>query len=180
MLLQSRATLGRDAASLLKLRDAVSALSLRVNRLWVYASTQSTTDNGSARNQERMGLMYGLWGQYSSAVAWEDPEILSLGAEKLAAFQASEPGLAKHAAELRKLAKRAPHTLAPDVETALASYAPVLGSFSNARELLVNADITWPTVTVEGQPVKLSDTGYEQFRSHPDRAVRKQVFDTFW
>jgi oligoendopeptidase F len=76
--------------------------------------------------------------------------------------------------------RQAPHTLQPDVETALASFAPVLGSFSNARELLVYADIDWPTLTVEGKSVKLSDTGYDEFRRHPDRAVRKQVFDTFW
>ena len=175
-----RGSLGRDAASLRSVLDALSATSLRLNRLWVYASTQSTTDNGNARNQERMGLMYGLWGQYSSAVAWVDPEILTIGADKITGFQAADAGLAKHATKLRQVLRQAPHTLAPDVETALASFAPVLGSFSNARELLVYADINWPTMTVEGKPVKLSDTGYEEFRRHPDRALRKEVFDTFW
>ncbi len=175
-----RGTLGRDAASLRTAMDMVSALNLRMNRLWIYASTQSSTDNGNARNQERSGLMSGLWGQYSSAEAWLDPEILTLGADKVAAFQLADPGLARHAAELRRLLKRAPHTLPSDVETALASYGPVLGSTSRTRELLVNADINWPTITVDGKPVRLSDTGYEEFRRHPDRAVRKQVFDTFW
>lgn len=175
-----RGTLSRDAASLRQAMDTVSALNLRMNRLWIYASTQSSTDNGNARNQERSGLMFGLWGQYSAAEAWMDPEILAMGAEKIAAFQAADPGLAKHEAELRRLKKRAPHMMSAEVETALASFSPVLGSFSNARTLLVDADIAWPTLTVDGKPVKLSDTGYEAHRSHPDRAVRKQVFDTFW
>ncbi len=175
-----RGSLSRDAASLRQALDMVSALNLRMNRLWVYASTQSSTDNGNARNQERTGLMSGLWGQYSAAEAWVDPESQAMVAEKIAAFQAADPGLAKHEAELRRLKKRAAHMLSAEVETALASFSPVLGSASNARTLLVNADIAWPSLTVDGQSVKLSDTGYEAHRSHPDRAVRKQVFDTFW
>jgi len=66
------------------------------------------------------------------------------------------------------------------VETALASFSPVLGSASNARTLLVDTDIGWPSISVDGKSVTLSDTGYEALRTHPDRAVRKQVFDTFW
>lgn len=175
-----KGTLGRDAASLRKALDTISALNQRMGRMWVYASTQASTDNGNARNQERTGLMASLYGQYSAAEAWVDPEILALGAEKVAAFQAAEPGLARHAAELRRLLGRAPHMLSADVETAMASLGPVLGTVSNTRALLVNADIAWPSITVDGKPVTLSDTGYEALRSHPDRAVRKQVFDTFW
>ena len=77
-----RGSLGRDAATLRAALDQISAVTLRMNRLWVYASTQSSTDNGSGRNQERMGLMQGLSGQYGGALAWVDPEIIALGAER--------------------------------------------------------------------------------------------------
>ncbi len=173
-------TLGRDAAAMRAALDQISAVTLRLNRLWVYASTQTSTDNGDRRNQERTGLMFGLYGQFSSALAWVDPEIQALGADKVAAFQTAEPALKPHATRLRQALRQAPHTLAPDVETALASLGPVLGSFSNTRELLVNADINWPTLTVDGAPVRLSDTGYVRLRNHADRGVRKQAFDSFW
>ena len=171
---------GRDAASLREAMDQMSAASLRLTRLWVYASTQTSTANGERRNQERTGLMAGLWGQYASAVSWVDTEIQALGADKVAAYRAAEPALQKHAVRLRQALLRAPHTLAPEVEAALAALGPVLGSFSNTRELLINADIEWPTLTIEGKPVKVSDTGYDELRRHPDRAVRKQGFDAFW
>ncbi len=177
---QLKGTLGRDAATMRAALDQISAASLRLRRLWVYASTQASTDNGERRNQERSGLMQGLWGHYSSALAWADPEIQALGADKIAALQGAEPGLQRHATRLRQALRRAPHTLAPDVETALASLAPVLGSFSNTRELLVSADIDWPTIKVDGKPVRVSDTGYTSLRSHPDRSVRKLAFDNFW
>ena len=175
-----RGSLGRDGASLRAALDQISAANLRLTRLWVYASTQSSTDNGERRNQERTGLMFGLWGQFSGALAWVDPEIQALGAEKAAAFLAAEPGLKPHATRMRQALRQAPHTLPSEVETALAALGPVLGSFSPTRELLVNADIVWPTLTVDGQSVRVSDTGYDRLRRHPDREVRKQAFDAFW
>ena len=175
-----RGSLGKDAASMRAALDTLSAASLRLTRLWVYASTQSSTDNGDRRNQERSGQMFGLWGQYSSALAWVDPEIQVLGADKVNAFLAAEPGLNPHAKRLRDALRQAQHTLSPDAEAALAAMAPVMGSFSNTRELLVNADIAWPTLLLDGKPVKISDTGYTEWRQHPDRALRKQVFDSFW
>ena len=175
-----KGSLGGDAASMLATLDRISAADLRLTRLWVYASTQTSTDNAERRNQERSGLMYSLWGRYASALAWTEPEIQAVGAAKVAAFIAAEPGLQRHATPLRKTMKQAPHTLSSEVETALAALGPVLGAVSNTRELLVNADIEWPTLQIDGKPQRISDTGYETLRRHADRGVRKQVFDSFW
>jgi oligoendopeptidase F len=175
-----RGTLGRDASGLRAGLDRISAAEQRLRRLWVFASTQASTDTGNRRNQERTALVGSLYGRYASGLAWVDTELQAIGADKLGAFQAAEPGLKPHGARIRSALRLAPHTLAPEVEAALAAYNPVLGSFSNTRELLVNADIDWPTLTVDGQPLRLSDTGYNRLRQHPDRAVRKQAFETFW
>ena len=175
-----KGTLGRDAATLRAALDQISAAEMRLSRLWVYASTQTSTNNADRRNQERSGLMFSLWGQYASALAWTGPELQALGAERIAAFMAAEPALKRHAAPLRRTLNQAPHTLSPDVEAALAGLGPVLGAIQNTRELLISADIEWPTLTVDGKPVRVSDTGYDQLRRHADRAVRKQGFDAFW
>ena len=74
-----------------------------------------------------------------------------MGAEKIAAFQGADPGLGKHEAELRRLKKRAAHMLSAEVETALASFSPVLGSASNARTLLVVNDNNFPSVGARGE-----------------------------
>ncbi|CAD5374550.1 Oligoendopeptidase F [Rubrivivax sp. A210] len=171
---------GRDAASMRAALDQMSAANRRLSRLWTYASTQVSTANGERRNLERSALMSSLWGQFSSALAWVDPAIQGLGAAKVAAWQVAEPELQRHATRLRKTLAEASHTLAPEAETALAALTPVLGSFSGTRELLINADIEWPSLTVDGRAERLSDTGYVRLRAHPDRGVRKQAFDSFW
>ena len=176
----ARGTLGTSAAALRTALDNQSAMSQRLRRLWVYASTQVSTANADRRNQERMALMSALSGQIGSALAWMDPELQALGEAKIAAFSAADEGLRQHAPRLRRTLRQARHTLAPDTEAALASFAPVLGSFSGMRELLVNADIAWPQVTVDGKVQRLSDTGYVALREHPDRTVRQQAFNEFW
>jgi len=175
-----RGTLGRDAAALRQALDAQSAANQRLSRLWVYASTQNSTQTRLPRNQERSRLMSSLWAQYSAAVAWMEPEIQSLGAARIDGFLRAEPGLKKHEVRLRNALRMARHTLSPDTEAALAAMSSVINSPTTTRSLLINADASWPTITVDGKPQRLNDIGYVNLRQHPDRAVRKEVFDRFW
>ena len=174
-----KGTLGTAAG----MRDAltrISGVTQRFSRLFVYASTQQSTDNRDARNQERTGLMRALSGQYSAAIAWVNPEIQALGADKVEAFIKAEPGLKNHTVRLRDTLRNARYTLGAEAEAAIAALSPIVNSATNTRTLLATADIVWPTITVDGKPVKVNEVGYQKLREHPDRAVRKQAFDAFY
>lgn len=176
----AKGTLAKDAATLRAVLDQQSAAWLRLQRLWVYASTQLSTDSRSRQNQERSQQMGSLWGRTSAAVAWTNPEIQALGAAKVEDFLRAEPGLKRHEVRLRDTLRMARHTLGSEAEAALAALSPVIAAPSGTRSMLIDADATWPTLQVDGNTVKLNDLGYEQLRKHPDRAVRKQAFDTFY
>jgi oligoendopeptidase F len=175
-----RGTLGASSTTLREGLDRLSAVSRRVQRLSVYASTQLSTDNRNPRNQERASLMQALQGRLGSTLAWVDPEIQALGRDRIEAYVAAEPGLARHAVRLRNTLRNAGHTLSPETEGALAALSPVLGAAQQTRTLLVEADATWPVISVDGKPVKMNANGYEQLRQHPDRKLRKQAFDAFF
>lgn len=175
-----KGTLGKDAASLRAALDLQSAVTQRLYRLWVYASTQASTDARNQRNQERSRLMGSLASQFSAAVAWTNPEIQSIGREKVEAFLRADPGLKKHEVRLRDTLRLARHTLAPEAESALAAVSQIIGAPSGTRSALINADASWPTLQVDGNTVKVNDTGYTKLREHADRAVRKQTFDAFY
>ena len=170
----------KTAAGMRAALDRISALNLRLDRLQVYASTQQSTDNRDGRNQERSGLMGALSGQFSAAVAWVNPEIQALGQAKVEAFIGSEPGLKKHAVRLKDTLRIARHTLGAEAEGAIAALSPVINSATQSRTLLATADIQWPTINVDGKPVKVNTTGYQKLRENPDRAVRKQAFDAYF
>jgi oligoendopeptidase F len=171
---------GRDAASLRTALDRLSANQQRMRRLWTYASAQASTDNRLPRNQERSGQARALWGQVGSATAWVDSGIRELGAAKVEAYLKAEPGLARHRVRLQETLRQARHQLTPEAETALATLSPALSATTQIRTLLVTTDIEWPTITVDGQPVKVDQIGYQRLRVHADRAVRQQAFDAFF
>lgn len=171
---------GRDAASLRAALDRLSDAQRRFSRVWVYASAHGSTDNRDARNQERVALMRAAGGQFGAATSWVPGAIRELGTEKVEAFLRADPALAKHAVRLRDVLRQAKHQLHPEAEAALAALSPALNSTTSTRSLLVNADIPWPELTVAGRTERLNDTGYARLREHPDRAVREQVFKTFF
>ncbi|HEY8878622.1 MAG TPA: M3 family oligoendopeptidase, partial [Roseateles sp.] len=175
-----KGTLGKSAQSLRAGLDTLSAANLRFDRLRVYASMKQSTDNRDAKNQERSGLAQQLGGEYNSALAWVEPEIQSLGEARVAAFMKAEPGLKKHAEHLRNSLRQARHTLSAQSEAVIAALAPVRSATGEARTLLFNANTQWPELTIDGKAEKVDDTRYGLLRQHPDRAVRKQVFDAFF
>jgi len=173
-------TLGNSAEALADALDTLSEVGQDVRRLWVYASTQASTDARNRRNQERAALMRQLGGQLGASIAWMQPEIQSLGEEQVEAFIAAEPRLEKHAEGLRDSLRMAKHTLDPAAEAALAAVSPILTASGTTYNLLATVDVDWPTIMVEGEEHRLNQTGYVRLREHPDRAVRQQVFDAFW
>lgn len=175
-----KGTLGKSAQSLRAGLDAISAANLRADRLRVYASMKQSTDNRDAKNQERSGLVAQFDGEYGSTIAWLEPEIQSLGAAKVAAFVKAEPGLKKHAERLRNSLRLARHTLSAESEAVIAALGPVREATGEVRTLLFNANTRWPELTVDGKVERVTDTRYGLLRQHPDRAVRKQVFDAFF
>lgn len=176
-----KGTLGQDAATLRGALDRMSAVGHAVEKVLVYAYLQYSTDTRNNAYQERQSLSQALSAQAQSAVAWLSPEIQAIGAEKIEAFIKADPGLAKHAFRLRDILRLKAHTLTSEAEAALAAYGPVLGAASNTYSALANADIDWPEITLpDGTKRKLNQSGYQALRQHADRAVRKQVFDTFW
>jgi oligoendopeptidase F len=170
----------RDAASLRAGLDRISAATQRLRRVGVYASAQASTDNRDARNQERQALLRNLSGEFGASLAWVDGAVAALGSDKVEAFIRAEPGLKPHAQRLRRMLRKARHQLAPEAEAAVAAFGPVLRSQGQTRTFLTAVDTDWPLLTIAGKAERINDIGYARLRAHPDRAVRKQVFDAFY
>ena len=173
--------LGDSAASLREALQTISDLSRRTARLDTYASLKADEDTQVAPNQERRQLAIALASQGAEAVSWVDPELLSIGKDKIDSFLAADPGLSKFRFGLENVLRRAPHTLNEDAERVLAAAGNPLSGAEQVRTQLVNSDIPWPEVTLAtGEKVRLDSQGYGKARSTADRNDRKMVMDTFF
>ncbi len=178
---QYRGTLGNDAQSLLTAFDAISAISKEGARVFIYASLGGDEDLRNAENQEKLGLARTMFASLGQQTAFIAPEILSIGSEKLEAFIKVEPGLQKHAFQLRDIIRQKEFTLGGEAESVLANASEVLGGPQRIYSLLSTAAIPWPKVTLASeQVVTLDQAAYTRYRAVQNRADRKKVFDTFW
>lgn len=180
-LLQFKGKLGQSAAGLKAALQAQSDLNKRASRLFTYASLKADEDLRVAPNQERKSQAQDVFTALGEATAWASPEIVALGAARVEALIAADPGLSKFAFGLRDVLRQAAHTLSPAEEQLLAAAGTPLAGPNEIRDQLAASDMPRPTVKLsDGREIRLDDQGYTIARSALDRGDRKMVFDKFW
>ena len=172
--------LGTDAATLRGALQAMYDLQRKVARLAVYANLIADSDTAVASAQERRQLATALYGQFSEATAYVQPEILAVGAAKIAGFQQADRGLDVFRFALTDILRRAPHTLGTEAEGVLAAAGTPLAGVQQIRTQLVASDLPWPEVTLTTGKVRLDQAAYTAAREAPDREDRKRVFEAFF
>lgn len=178
---QYQGKLGDSAQSLLKAFDAISAINKEGARVFIYASLGGDEDLRNADGQEKLGMARSMFASLGQQTAFIAPEILAIGEDKIEAFIASEPGLAKHAFQLRDILRQKEFTLGGEAESVLANASEVLGGPQRIYSLLSTAAIPWPKVTLASeQIITLDQAAYTKYRAVQNRADRKKVFDAFW
>jgi len=174
-------TLGKDAASLRRGLDEISAVRRASERIGVYAYLEADADQRASAAIERRELAKKLGSDLQRATSWVPNEILGIGAATIDKYLAADPGLAKHAFFLRDTLRKGPHTLTPEGERIMAAASTLRGDPESIFQMLSNADIPRPTIRLaDGSDAKLTSAGYTRYRQVDNRADRKAVFDAFW
>ncbi|MFW6027209.1 MAG: oligoendopeptidase F [bacterium] len=174
-------TLGNSAQSLENGLDLISRTYKTATRVSVYANLIASTDLRDGKALERRQLAQQMMARLSEAVSFVTPEILAVGEKKIKRFMAQNDGLDVHQFNLRDTLRQAPHTLGSEAEAVLAATGLLTASPNNVYGVLANSDVPWPTYTLpDGEEVTLNQAGYVRLRPHPDREVRKEVFEKFW
>ena len=174
-------SLSESAEALADAMQAISDVQKEAIKVYVYSSMQNDEDQRVADSQERLNLSQAMYSKYSQAVSWLAPEIIAAGEDTIRGYIEEDARLEPFDFYLEDLLVNAEHTLSEDAEAVLAAVGIVLGSPSNIYELLVNADVPWPTVELStGEEVLLNQSGYAFHRAASNREDRILVFNTFW
>ena len=172
--------LASSPATLKTALDAIYAASHRADRLSLYASLSADADTHNGPNQERKGQAIELETEVDTATAWFSPEIVKMGAEKIAAFEAAEPGLGIYRHQLDKILRQGPHTLGDEAEGVLAAASTIEDAPKQIRTQIADGDIPWPTVALSTGPVRMDNQAFTRAREAPSRADRKAAFEGFF
>jgi oligoendopeptidase F len=173
--------LGSDASTLKAALDEMFALRMQATRLAAYASMLSDEDTRESGPQGMRQSLQTVFAEMLASVSWVDPEILDIPSERLAAFLEEEPGLASYGRYLEQLEERRPHVLDPESERLLGMAQRIRGDGATIGNLLRNAEMPWPTITLsDGGDLRVDPSGYVKGRSSPNRDDRVKSYAAFY
>ena len=153
----------------------------KLEKVYVYATMSSDVDTSNSHYLGYVAKAQTLLGDFASATAFVDPEILSISDETLTQFIKDEPRLKKYAHRLETVTNKRPNTLPAAQEKIIASAQNALESSANTFNVLTNSDMQFGfTQDDNGEMVQLSDGLYSILIQSQDRNVRKNAFITMY
>lgn len=169
--------LGEGSGILLEFIKAEEAASLELGKLYAYANMKSHEDLRESKPMELAGLAESLLVNYSAAMSFFEPEILSLPHEYINDCIKNEHELTRYEFFFRKLLREREHILSPELEELLAKTGELRAVPENAFALLSDADMQFPNIQDEnGNSAELTEERWYRFSRSADRRVRRDAF----
>ncbi len=160
--------------------DSLYETSYKVETVYLYAYLHKEADNSDAKYQAMAGRATNLLVAFSSAVSFMNPEILSMGEEKLKAAVDSEL-LTGYRHILEDIARSAPHTLDEKSEMLLALLGDAAGTPSDAFGMLESVDMTFPETTDDnGNKASLTHGNFIVYLSSRNLEVRREAYEKYF
>jgi len=170
-----------DGETLLAVLEARDALMRELSKVVAYARMRSDEDTRDQHHQALRSRAQSLASRASSAASFIEPEIQAAGRERLDALVEATDGLELYDHYLDDVVRLAEHTRSSEVEALLSDLGEVLGAGGEAYSMLLDADLTFPTVErPDGEPVELTQSNFTVLLKHPDRAFRRTVHESFF
>ncbi|HAG04565.1 MAG TPA: oligoendopeptidase F [Lachnospiraceae bacterium] len=162
-----------NVCKVLKKRDE---LSLRMDRLFVYAGLRANEDSSDSLHQSMDDRANMLLSDFSAVTSFIEPEILALGENELKNI---DFGIYSHYIE--ELLRSKEHILSADKEEILSMAMPVTSSASNIFYMLNNADTVFPdAIDSKGEKHTLTHGNFTAFLQSEDRVLRKNAFENVY
>ena len=169
----------QGAQPLRKGLDAQSRLSLMLERVYTYACMRRDQDNGDSRYHGMADRATSLLIEMSSACSFFVPEILEIDGDTLRRWS-QLPELASYRHQIDDLLRGKLHVLSRAEERLLAMAGELTEAPQNIYRVMDNADLSFPSVQVEGQSVQLTHGNFVHLMENHDRTLRKNAFSSFY
>ncbi len=180
-ILSYRGKLGRSAEDLLDWFQKQDGISLRLTKLYGYASCKGDEDTGNGFYQDMRAKAMSTLVAIGSAAAFATPEIMAIDEETLNRFYAEKPALETYRRSLYQIRRRKAHILSPEEERLLAAAGEMANAPEQIGSVFRDADLTFPDVTDgEGNTHQLTDGTFVPLLMSADRTLRKNAFETYY
>ena len=169
--------LGESAGNLYLYFKKLDELVYHADRVYVYANQRLHQDTTVAKYQGYSSKADAVLVSLQSAIAFADPEILTIPEQTIEQFYKDEPQLLHYKRKIDEIKRMKEHTLSETEEALLAQVGELAAAPGNIYSMFNNADIKFPYITdVEGNRIQITHGNYIDMLKSRDRSMRKQAF----
>ena len=172
--------LGESPARLLEWLQTSEALVHAANKVFFYASMLHNTNTADQRASAQYDRATGLLNRAITATAFAEPELLSIGFDRLRRWVAEDPGLAPYAHALDQLERKQAHVRSAEVEELLGQALDPFSSAAKIHGVLCDADLRFaPAHATAGDPIDLLQGNIQALLTNPDREARRSAWENY-
>lgn len=168
-----------DEKTLLKVLKEMDEIDKDLEKLDVYAYMKKDLDARDSEAQALLSRVENVIVSYSASISYMTPELTALPDEYLQKIIAN-PDFKDYDYMLSCLLKKKKHVLSKETENALAMGGQMFGGFHDIFSMIDNADMPFPTIEVDGKPVKVTHGVYGLLLQSEDRSVREKAFKAYY
>jgi oligoendopeptidase F len=157
-----------------------AGISLRLERVFVYARMSRDTNNSDPAFVEIVDKAMSLMIKYDELTSYIQPELNLIENETLLEWATTKP-MEAYDYFLREIQRNKPHVLSDAEERLLALSGEMADSYDTIFTMLSDVDMQFQSITDEkGEKLEMSHGRYSLFLENPDREVRKQAFESMY
>lgn len=174
---QLKGTLEKSSDLFLSSIEMLLSIYRKMEVIYVYAHLKNDQDTTNTTYQALYARASSLVAQASEAVAWFEPEVLSLSDDKIWGYFDENAKLEIYRHFIENILSDRPHILSADQEALLAGAGEIFEASSNTFSILNNADLKFPVIKDEnGEKIQLTHGVYGQLMENIHRNVREEAF----
>ena len=152
----------------------------RAEKALIYAYLAEAVDTTNQEATQRIGRGMGVFGRLLGALAFIEPEILTIGREQLAAWAAAEPGLRVYDHYFDDLFRRQAHVRSPEIEEAMGLAADTFQGASATYAKLTDSDFQFaPARAGDGGELPITQGSIDDLLTSPDRETRRTAWENY-
>ncbi len=172
--------LGESAKELRECLDTYFNLNKELDRLMTYVSLRADENLSNSENLKLKNETYNVARKFAEASSFIEPEIISIGEEKIKQFLKEDKELKLYELMLSRVIKKKKHILSKKEEALLAKTSMIADAPYQTYSIFSYTDMPFPVVELNGEKVKLNQAAYTKWRSNPDIKIRNIVFPKFF
>lgn len=151
-------------------------ISRRLYKLYYYAHLTLDQDTTNTKSQELEGKISNLLQEYSILTSFVTPELMKGDYNKVLAFIEENDELSKYRFNLEDFYRGQVHSLSEQEELLLSTLSKSFVA-EDTFEKLTDADLTFPSINVNGEEIELTESNYSVFIRDKNRDVRRDAFN---